>query len=130
MSNRNVFSAIAKGKCPKCRSGDMFIYHPYSLLKGKFIMMHNRCKVCTYKYDMEPGFFIGASYVNYAFFIVILLSTYFSGRLFFDSVDSVVIFYVVLGWVLLLFPLLFRYSRIVYSYLFSGVRYDATLSDK
>jgi hypothetical protein len=102
----------------------MFKNGAYSLKNGSFIAMHERCEKCNYKFDMEPGFFIGASYVNYAFFIVILLTTYFAGRLLFGQLSTMSIFITVLSFVLILFPMLFRYSRIVYSYLFSGVNYD------
>lgn len=130
MSGKGIVLSIAKGCCPHCREGKMFKHHPYSLFNGKFIQMNDRCASCGYRFEMEPGFFIGASYVNYAFFIVILLSTYFAGRVVFGGIDASVIFYVVLALVLALFPLLFRYSRIVYSYLFSGVKYDPKAAEK
>ena len=122
-------SGIISGKCPKCRKSKMFKHRPYSIRKGQFIEMYSRCPVCKYKFDIEPGFFIGATYVNYAFFIVILLLTYFTGRIFFVNSQPVDIFLSVLLFVLLLFPLLFRYSRIVYSYLFSGVKYNSQRSE-
>jgi ribosomal protein S27AE len=130
MCKRSLIAGIAKGKCPRCRQGEMFVNHAYSLKKGSFVVMHERCPKCDYRFSMEPGFFIGASYVNYAFFIVILLSNYFAGRILFGNVDSTVIFFSVLGFVLILFPVLFRYSRVVYSYSFSGVKYDPQLVDK
>ena len=102
----------------------MFKHGAYAIKKGGFVAMYERCEECNYKYNMEPGFFIGASYVNYAFFIVILLTTYFTGRIFFGQLPTSTIFFIVLSFVLVLFPMLFRYSRIVYSYLFSGVKYD------
>tara|TARA_B100000809_G_scaffold179847_1_gene177451 strand:- start:38 stop:364 length:327 start_codon:yes stop_codon:yes gene_type:complete len=108
----------------------MFKHSPYSLIRGDFVKMDEHCSVCGYRFCMEPGFFIGAAYVNYAFFIVILLTTYFTGRFFFSKVEALTIFYIVLGLVLSLFPLLFRYSRVVYSYLFSGVKYDPRAAEK
>jgi len=123
--NNGILKSIVEGRCPKCRQAKMFKYPAYSFSKGSFALMNKNCENCNYRFAIEPGFFIGASYVNYAFFIVILLSTYFSGRIIFNAIDPVVIFFVVLGIVLVLFPVLFRYSRIIYSYLFSGVKYDA-----
>ncbi len=102
----------------------MFTHHAYHLAKGKFVKMPEDCERCGYRFSIEPGFFIGASYVNYAFFIVILLTTYFAGRVLFGTVPPTTVFLTVVSFVLVLFPLLFRYSRVVYSYLFSGVSYD------
>ncbi|MEZ4939039.1 MAG: DUF983 domain-containing protein [Crocinitomicaceae bacterium] len=28
--------------------------------------MYDRCSICDYKFEKEPGFFIGAMYVSYA----------------------------------------------------------------
>ena len=130
MQKISLLSGIAKGKCPRCRQGAMFSNSAYSIKNGSFVAMHEHCPVCIYRYSMEPGFFIGASYVNYAFFIVILLSNYFAGRILFGNVDSTTIFFSVLSFVLILFPVLFRYSRVVYSYSFSGVKYDPKLVKK
>ena len=128
MHKKGLLESVCKGCCPKCRSAKMFRHSPYSLRNGDFVKMDDNCSVCNYRFSIEPGFFIGATYVNYVFFIVILLTTYFSGRIIFDKIDAITVFVVVLALVLVLFPLLFRYSRVVYSYLFSGVKYDPTLS--
>ena len=130
MVNKSWFGSFVKAKCPQCREGNMFTNHTYHLAKGKFVTMHDRCEQCNYRFSIEPGFFIGASYVNYAFFIVILLTTYFTGRVLFGRVEPVHIFYVVVSFVLILFPMLFRYSRVLYSYLFSGVSYDPKATKK
>jgi uncharacterized protein (DUF983 family) len=56
---------VLKCKCPNCKSGDMFE------TKGNIFLlktpkMYVRCKECDYKFEKEPGFFIGAMYVSYA----------------------------------------------------------------
>ena len=37
-----------------------------SIFLLKFPKMHVNCPVCNYKFEKEPGFYIGAMYVSYA----------------------------------------------------------------
>ena len=87
--------------------------------------MHENCPACGLKYEREPGFFIGAMYVNYAFSVAIIIAVGASLTIF--KVYNLYIFmFTVLGIILLLLPFLFRYSRILYLHWFGGVSYDAT----
>ena len=97
MHKKGVLKSISNGLCPKCRSGKMFKHSAYAIRNADFVKMDDNCSVCNYRFSMEPGFFIGATYVNYAFFIVILLSTYFSGRIIFIKIDAITVFLVVLA---------------------------------
>jgi uncharacterized protein (DUF983 family) len=37
--------------------------------------MHERCAACGFRYEREPGYFVGAIYVNYAVTIVVAAGT-------------------------------------------------------
>ncbi|MEO5600303.1 MAG: DUF983 domain-containing protein [Cyclobacteriaceae bacterium] len=125
MPEKPLLNALLKGKCPRCREGQMFAY-PLARL-SKFIVMNNACPHCGVRLEPEPGFYQGAMYVGYGFtvmtMLVIGLSLYFIA----DPSTGVYIG-TVIGVMLLLVPLNYRYSRILYLYLFGGIKYDPSLS--
>lgn len=121
MSEKKALPAVLTGKCPRCRQGDMF---KYSLLHiTKFSEMHDDCPHCGHHFEEEPGFFIGAMYVSYAFSVAILLNTVFVLYYVFGDPDLSVYLISVVAIAVLLFPFSFRYSRILYIYLFGSVKY-------
>lgn len=109
------------GKCPRCRQGDMFVY-PVSRVT-RFYKMHDQCPVCGISLTPEPGFYQGAMYVGYAFTIAILVVTSIILYMLGDPSHWVyVITYVSL--MLLLAPMNYRWSRVIYLYLFGGIKFD------
>lgn len=55
-------------RCPRCGAATLF--------KGWFAM-HETCPRCDMRFEREPGYFIGAIYINYAITVVISLGTFF-----------------------------------------------------
>src|SRR5690242_844321 len=53
-------------RCPRC--GRTRLY-------AGWFTMHERCAVCGLRYEREPGYFVGAIYVNYAATIVVAAGT-------------------------------------------------------
>jgi len=94
---------------------------------SKFNKMNDKCPHCGVRLEPEPGFYQGAMYVGYAFTIAVIvvvgLLLYFLG----DPSEWVYIG-VVIGLMILLAPLNYRYSRIVYLYTFGGIKYDPSWS--
>ncbi|QSE99431.1 DUF983 domain-containing protein [Fulvivirga lutea] len=85
--------------------------------------MHTNCPKCGLKFEREPGFFIGAMYVNYAFSVAIIVAVGIALSVF--NIYNLHTFVLsVVGLILLLLPFLFRYSRILFLYLFGGVDYQ------
>jgi len=126
MGERTLVSAVLNGKCPRCREGDMFTY-PVSKL-SKFNKMNEFCPRCGRRLEPEPGFYQGAMYVGYAFTIAAILVISLILYLAWNPADVVYIA-TVIGVMILLAPLNYRYSRIVYLYTFGGIRYDPTWSE-
>lgn len=121
MQKESRSRALLEGKCPRCRKGAMF---PHSALNlSKFAKMNEDCPVCGLHFEREPGFFVGAMYVNYAFSVAIFIAV---GIVLFALGDYE--FYVYLlsitTIVILLLPFLFRYSRILFLHFFGGVSYE------
>jgi uncharacterized protein (DUF983 family) len=120
MSQRSGFEAALAGKCPQCRRGDMFEY-PLIQIRN-FTKMHEACPHCGLRYEIEPGFFIGAMYFSYVvtvslLIVVGLLLYVFNLSELYTYILSVVLIN------LFLLPIIFRYSRIAFLYLFGGVKY-------
>jgi hypothetical protein len=114
-------------KCPKCHEGDIYInknsYHLSTA--GK---MHQACPVCNLDYQPEPGFYFGAGYVSYAITIAISIIIFVCLYPFVDWYRWEIYVGVIFGVLLLTFPLIFRYSRVGWLYIFH--KYDPQFSKK
>lgn len=110
-----VISAI-RGKCPKCQKAKVF-KKKGNIFLFKLPVMNNCCPICNYKFEIEPGHFIGAMYVSYALVVGESIGMYFVLNYFFYSVSMVLVL-LFLAIILLSF-FNFRYSRIIWIYFFS-----------
>lgn len=75
--------------------------------------MHARCTVCDLVFEREPGYFVGAIYVNYAVTAVLTIS----GFLILDSYTTVSLTVQIILWSTfgIAFPLcFFRYSKSIW----------------
>lgn len=54
-------------RCPRCGEGRLFT--------GWFTMPE-RCRGCHFKFERDPGYFLGSAYINYGATAVILLIAY------------------------------------------------------
>jgi len=54
---RTVLGRALALRCPRCGAS--------ALYSGRFTM-NEQCAVCGLRYEREPGYFVGAIYVNYA----------------------------------------------------------------
>ena len=118
--------SLLKCKCPRCRSGDMFLYkNPYK--PGKFMRMYDECPVCKQPFELEVGFYYGTSYVSYALTIATTAITFIAWWMIVGiSVDDNRVLY----WIpvnafilILLQPIFMRIARTIWLAFF--VRYDA-----
>lgn len=120
------FKTLAQCKCPRCRTGKMFPYSPFSL--KRFHEMNEYCEVCKLRFETEPGFFYGAMYVSYAMVAAIFLSEWFLLYLL-GLAKSNGITYLVPITVVLLLPFIFRYSRVIFLHVFGGIKFDESYSN-
>ena len=123
MQKNSALYAILDHKCPRCRQGDIY---KYSLTEKpqKFTETRKSCPHCELIYEREPGFFFGAMYVSYAFTMAVLLGTAFILYNFFGDPELVVYITAVPAMVIILLPVIFRYSRTLFLHGFGGVSYD------
>ncbi len=128
MEKKSAWSAILNHKCPRCYEGDIF-EHSLSENPLKFTETHEHCPHCHLRYEREPGFFYGAMYVSYALTMAILLGSAFILYYFFGDPSTGVYIVTVIAAVILLMPVVFRYSRTLYLHAFGGVKYDASYEE-
>ena len=86
--------------------------------------MNENCPHCHQKFEVEPGFFIGAMYISYAMSVGLFLITGMVLYHLFGDPELWVYLTVITTLVICLLPLLYRYSRVLYLYWFGGVRYQ------
>ncbi len=96
-----AFSRATSLKCPMCGKGSLF---------HGWIHMQKSCDHCNFRYERDPGYFLGSTYINYG--LTTLLTTW-----------SYIILHFVMGidkrWLIpglatfsIIFPLVFfRYAR-------------------
>ncbi len=123
MPPESKLHAILNHKCPRCRKGKLF---RYSLLRAplKFSVTNTHCPVCDLRFEREPGFFFGAMYISYAFNVAILFITGFILFNIFDDPSLWIYVVTAPAVVLLLLPLIFRYSRTLYLYGVGNISYQ------
>ncbi len=83
--------------------------------------MYEECPHCGVRLEPEPGFYQGAMYVSYAFTVALLavLAVIFYR---FTDLGEWLMIGIIIAILFLLAPLNYRYSRIVFLYLFGGLR--------
>jgi uncharacterized protein (DUF983 family) len=95
--------ALLRQRCPVCLQGPVF--------QGAF-GMHSRCPVCGVKYERETGYFLNSMFIAYTAGFFILIPT--AVLLYFLNVDLLVFSTVIILETVIIYPLLFRYSRLVW----------------
>lgn len=121
----NVILAIGTMKCPACRKGEIFKNtNPYHL--SQMGDMHEKCPVCGENFRHEPGFYFGAAYVSYGLMVGFLIGIGLLYYLVFREIGDHMIRLLSIGAVaaVMIAPVIFRYSRIIYLYII--VRYKGT----
>lgn len=108
--------SVLKGKCPKCEKGDVF-ESKGNVFLFKMPKMRRRCPECSHFFESEPGFFTGAMYVSYALALPEIVALYFVVNLMVGN--TIVIFSLMALGILLLSITNYRYSRIIWMYLFT-----------
>lgn len=89
--------------------------------------MYEHCPHCGLRYEVEPGYFIGAMYISYAIsggvaLVMGFLLFYFGG-----DPDGWVYAAAVAPVMVLIAPVNFRISRIIWLYYVAGIKYEKGL---
>jgi len=117
--------------CPRCHEGSFF--KKKSSYSSGFTELNKQCEVCGEDFAREPGFYFGAAYVSYALTVALWIALFVALSVF-DAIGLISydffedgVFYFILGILLLiiLLPLLYRQSRIIWINLFVKYKEDA-----
>ncbi|WP_458331779.1 DUF983 domain-containing protein [Peijinzhouia sedimentorum] len=119
MENKKNIVGFAKNvlqeKCPNCKVGATF-KKENSLFA--FPKMYDSCSHCNYKFEREPGYFIGAMYISYGLAIAQSLIVFTLTQLLLPPIS--------VGWILCIQVLTllifaksnYKWSRVLYIYIF------------
>jgi uncharacterized protein (DUF983 family) len=117
--------ALLKGKCPRCRRGNIFSNPATSL--SRFNRMNETCPHCGVRLEPEPGFYQGAMYVSYGF-TVLVFGIVSAILYYFGNPSAWVYVWSTIATMIVLVPWNYRYSRIIYLYSFGGLKFDPSQS--
>lgn len=71
MTIKKRIHSVILNKCPRCGEGGFFISK--TAYTKNFEQMHKNCPHCGLPYVPEPGFYQGALYMSYAFYVAFML---------------------------------------------------------
>lgn len=118
--------SILQSKCPRCHKGDLFVEaNPYHL--SKLSKMHKNCSCCGQPTEPETGFYFGAMYVSYGLG-VLMFAFLFTLVEFVLKIEGYHFMWIYALVMIVLWPVLFRLSRVLYLYTF--VRFDKNALNK
>jgi uncharacterized protein (DUF983 family) len=118
----SMAKAILTGKCPVCRSGEVFRAPMWNL--KQFIFTHSNCPHCGVQFEPEPGFFIGAMYVNYACNVATIAAVGLFVWLVFNPVSIFAYAIPIIAAVVMTIPITTRLSRMIMLHVFGPFRFD------
>lgn len=114
-------------KCPRCHNGELFEQrNPYKL--KQIFDMPKRCSHCDQLYELEPSFFYGAMYVNYALTVAISVAVFIAMYVLGSPWELHEYLIGITAGIFLLSPLTFRLGRSIWLNLF--IKYDPEKSKK
>jgi uncharacterized protein (DUF983 family) len=125
MRDVSKLQAVFGGLCPRCRQGKIF-RNPFYSLTG-FDKMHEHCPHCGLRYEIEPGYFIGAMYVSYAVSGGVALFLTFLLFFVFNDPSTWIYLTVIVGSIVLMAPISFRIARVVWLHFVAGIKYQKEL---
>ncbi|QNL52143.1 DUF983 domain-containing protein [Olivibacter sp. SDN3] len=118
-----LFPALMRGKCARCRIGNMF--------KGPLSnVMYHKCNNCGLTFERNPGYFYTAMYVTYVFNVAEIVALGVAIFILSGGSNNPWLYVgITIPGILLLAPLNYRYSRVIQMYwLDPTLKYDASLS--
>lgn len=114
-SKRTFIVDLFQERCPKCRDGYVF-KQDISLLQ--LPVMNDHCEKCNYRFDREPGYFLGAMYLSYGFAVLQGIITYFFSVAIYPSISNFWSVFWVMFVILICGRKNYKLSRILYIYIF------------
>ena len=106
---------ILREKCPHCGEGHVYVQNRNLL---QLPVMNESCESCNYKFDREPGYFIGAMYLSYGLAVLEGIITFLICHFGFPQMETIWKPVLIMVVILLLGKKNFKLSRVVYMHIF------------
>ncbi|MDI1355525.1 MAG: DUF983 domain-containing protein [bacterium] len=111
----NLVLNILTEKCPHCGKGHVFEKKSEVF---QFPVMRKSCEICDFKFDREPGYFIGAMYISYGLAVLQGLITFLICFFLFPSLPTIALPLLIASVILLFSVKNYKLSRIIYIHIF------------
>ncbi|WP_461044827.1 DUF983 domain-containing protein [Spirosoma harenae] len=85
--------------------------------------MHEHCPHCGLRFEIEPGYFVGAMYVSYAISGGVALLAGFLLFYFGGDPEGWIYATIVTPLMIVIAPINFRISRVIWLYYVAGIKY-------
>jgi uncharacterized protein (DUF983 family) len=116
-------------KCPQCLKGDFYESNKFYNF-NKLGKVKDCCSHCGLKYTKETGFYYGAMYVSYALGVALMVSIFVAVSVLYPSNSTgFMIGSLVIG-MLLMFPVLYALSKIIWINFFESYSKEAASQKK
>jgi len=111
----SYFRSVITLKCPACREGDLFLKKGLFVFRNTLAMPEN-CSCCGQKFEIEPGFWIGALWTSYP--LVVAIETPFLFLALFSRNNTWTWFGLMIVAFAIFYPITLRLGRSVWAHLF------------
>ncbi len=119
--SKSLGISIAGARCPQCREGNLF---SVSLLSYRKLSDVNKaCPVCGANFHPEPDFYYGAMYISYAFSVALVIASLTTINVLVSAPKLWMYLSMVVVLNALLLPAMLRYSKVLYLYGLSKLKY-------
>jgi transposase-like protein len=113
---QTLVSRILSEKCPNCGkthvykdNGNRFTHVPH---------MKERCEACNYKFEREPGYFIGAMYLSYGLAVLQGIIAFLLANVLIAGISDASLILITCSTIILFAFPNFRLSRIIWMHIF------------
>ncbi len=110
MLKKSRLYSILFNKCPRCHEGQFFKHNSAYWPVHEFDKMNQTCSHCGQNFMPEPGFYYGAMYMSYAFYVGVILVAVPIGLNWFN-LDITELIGWLIGLFIILTPVFFRLAR-------------------
>lgn len=112
---KNKIISILFNKCPRCNKGDFFCKsNPYKNFLFYGARINKSCSFCKQEYELEPGFFWGSMYVNYALSVFFGILTFLISYFVFSIKSVLSIIFIISFNLLILIPISYYLGRLIW----------------
>lgn len=116
ISALNKLGHIVTLKCPNC--GKAHVFYKQKIPFFGVPKMRETCEACHYKFDREPGYFLGAMYVSYGLAVFEGIVAFLLARFLIFGLTPLSLAFITTGIILFFAMWNFKLSRVIWMNIF------------